>query len=156
MDTNVGLPCSCYSRHPPAATLVSCLDYLCLPLLRPTHSFFCFATGEMHLDDVCCICWFPCCLPPPLYLSLFHSCNALFMCLQLLLTECQRQQLTAIMFALCASVNCARSDPGRCTMPCWERVEIIDVFIYWYQCVVMLFISELNVHLSTQNTKFTL
>lgn len=40
---------------------------------------------------------------PPLPLSLTHSCNALFMCLQLLLTECQRQQLTAIMFALCAA-----------------------------------------------------
>lgn len=67
----------------------------------------------------------------PLFSNLpLPQCNVLFMCLQLLLTECQRQQLAAIMFALSVSVNCARSDPGRCTITGWERVEIIDVFMY--------------------------
>lgn len=54
MDTNVGLPCSCYSRHPLPLLLFHYSTYPYLP--RPTRSFFCFATGEMHLDDVCCIC----------------------------------------------------------------------------------------------------
>lgn len=61
---NVGLPCSCYSRHPLPLLLFHYSTYPYLP--RPTRSFFCFATGEMHLDDVCCICWFPCSHHSPL------------------------------------------------------------------------------------------
>lgn len=67
MDRNVGLPCSCYSRHPLPLLLFHYSTYPYLP--RPTRSFFCFATGEMHLDDVCCICWFPCSHHSPLHQS---------------------------------------------------------------------------------------